>query len=82
MESPDISITKLKNELKENYKIIDSLLKERNALKQAYLMQIDLVKALEGNIDSLQREVQNWKDQYRKIWKEKRLLSFKTEKLV
>lgn len=53
MEHPDISITKLKDELKENYRIIDSLLKERNALKQAYSMQIDLVKALEDKIDSL-----------------------------
>lgn len=53
MESSDISITKLKDELKENYKIIDSLLKERNSLKQAYSMQIDLVKALEEKIDSL-----------------------------
>lgn len=53
MEHPDISITKLKDELKENYKIIDSLLKERNALKQAYSMQIDLVKALEDKIDRL-----------------------------
>lgn len=82
METADISITKLKDELKENYKIIDSLLKERNALKQAYGMQIDLVKALEGNIDKLQTEVQNWKDQYRKIWKEKRLLTLKTSELV
>jgi len=53
MESSDISITKLKDELKENYKIIDSLLKERNALKQAYSMQIDLVQALEEKIDKL-----------------------------
>lgn len=53
MEHPDISITKLKNELKENYKIIDLLLKEKNALKQAYSMQIDLVKALEDKIDKL-----------------------------
>lgn len=54
MEHPDISITKLKDEIKENYKMIDSLLKERNALKQAYSMQIDLVKALEDRIDKLQ----------------------------
>lgn len=54
MEHPDISITKLKDELKENYRIIDSLLKERNALKQAYSMQIDLVKALEDKINKLQ----------------------------
>ena len=53
MESSDISITKLKDELKKNYKIIDSLLKERNALKQAYSMQIDLVQALEDKIDKL-----------------------------
>lgn len=53
MESSDISITKLKDELKENYKIINSLLKERNALKQAYSMQIDLVQALEDKIDKL-----------------------------
>jgi len=53
MEHPDISITKLKDEIKENYKMIDSLLKERNALKQAYSMQIDLVKALEDKIDKL-----------------------------
>lgn len=57
MEHPDISITKLKDELKENYKIIDSLLKERNALKQAYSMQIDLVKALEDKIDKLTKGV-------------------------
>lgn len=56
MESSDISITKLKDELKENYKIIDSLLKERNALKQAYGMQIDLVRALEEKIDKLVKE--------------------------
>jgi len=55
MEHPDISITKLKDEIKENYKMIDSLLKERNALKQAYSMQIDLVKALEDKIDKLQK---------------------------
>jgi len=54
MEHPDISITKLKDEIKQNYKMIDSLLKERNALKQAYSMQIDLVKALEDRIDKLQ----------------------------
>lgn len=56
MESSDISITKLKDELKENYKIIDSLLKERNAIKKAYSMQIDLVKALEEKIDRLIKE--------------------------
>jgi len=56
MESSDISITKLKDELKENYKIIDSLLKERNAIKQAYSMQIDLVQALEEKIDRLIKE--------------------------
>lgn len=55
MES-DINITKLKDELKENYKIIDSLLKERNSLKQAYSMQIDLVRALEDKIERLERE--------------------------
>ena len=61
MESSDISITKLKDELKENYKIIDSLLKERNALKQAYSMQIDLVKALEEKIDKLHTPKKNKK---------------------
>lgn len=57
MYEADIAITKLKDELKENYKIIDSLLKERNALKQAYSMQIDLVKALEDKIDKLTKGV-------------------------
>ena len=50
----EISIVNLQEELKTAHRDIVNLLKERNALKQAYSMQIDLVKALEEKIDSLQ----------------------------
>lgn len=50
----EISIVKLQDELKTANKTIVTLLQERDALKQAYSMQIDLVKALEEKIDSLQ----------------------------
>lgn len=53
MESMEASITRLKEEIKESHKHITNLLKEREALKKAYSMQIDLVRALEAKIDSL-----------------------------
>lgn len=49
----EISIVQLQNELKEAHANIVSLLNERAALKKAYSMQIDLVRALEDRIDSL-----------------------------
>lgn len=57
MEPADISITRLKEEIKESHKHITNLLKERDALKQAYSMQIDLVKGLEEKINSLQTKL-------------------------
>lgn len=66
MES-DIAITKLKDELKENYRIIDSLLKERNALKKAYSMQIDLREALESRIEERDGLIENLKNKIEQI---------------
>lgn len=57
MEQADISITRLKDELKQSHYHINNLLKERDALKQAYSMQIDLVKGLEEKIHSLQTKL-------------------------
>jgi septation ring formation regulator EzrA len=54
MSQLEVSIIKLQEELKTTHSDIVNLLKERDALKQAYSMQIDLVKALEEKIDSLQ----------------------------
>lgn len=67
METSDISITKLKKELKENYKIIDSLLKERNAIKKAYSMQIDLVQALEKRIEERDELIENLKNKIEQL---------------
>ena len=53
MESKDTLITKLKEELKKSNKLILDLLRERETMKRAYEMQIDLVKALENKIDRL-----------------------------
>ena len=53
MESKDTLITKLKEELKKSNTIILDLLRERETMKRAYEMQIDLVKALENKIDRL-----------------------------
>jgi hypothetical protein len=54
MTHSDATIVKLQDELKEAHQNISFLLKEREALKQAYSMQIDLVQALEQKIDTLQ----------------------------
>jgi predicted nucleic acid-binding Zn-ribbon protein len=57
MDQLEISIVNLQEELKTAHSDIVNLLKERNALKQTYSMQIDLVKALEEKINSLQTKL-------------------------
>lgn len=52
----EIYIVKLQDELNNANKTIVTLLQERDALKQAYSMQIDLVRALEDRIERLERE--------------------------
>lgn len=49
-------IARLRGELETASETVKSLLKERDTLKQAYSMQIDLVKALEDKIDKLTRK--------------------------
>jgi len=85
MSQLEISIVKLQDELKEAYNNISSLLKERDALKKAYSMQIDLVRALESRIDKLEhqnkpvnslepsgnRDVQSWMDHRNEMWNNK-----------
>ena len=57
MESKDTLITKLKEELKKSNKLILDLLKEREVMKKAYDMQIDLREALEKRVRKLERNV-------------------------
>ena len=57
MESKDTLITKLKEELKKSNKLILDLLKERETMKKAYDMQIDLREALEKRVRRLERNV-------------------------
>ena len=54
MTHPDVTIVKLQEELKEAHRNITYLLKERDVVKKAYSMQIDLVEALEQKINKLQ----------------------------
>ena len=51
------TITKLKEELKKSNKIILDLLRERETMKKAYDMQIDLREALEKRVRNLERNV-------------------------
>lgn len=51
------TITKLKEELKKSNKLILDLLKEREVMKKAYDMQIDLREALEKRVRKLERNV-------------------------
>lgn len=53
----EITIVKLQDELKTANKTIVILLQERDAIKKAYSMQIDLVEALENKINSLQTKL-------------------------
>jgi hypothetical protein len=57
MESKDTSITRLKEELKKSNKIILDLLRERETMKKAYDMQIDLREALEKKVKNLEINV-------------------------
>ena len=57
MESKDTLITKLKEELKKSNKLILDLLREREVMKKAYDMQIDLREALEKRVRKLERNV-------------------------
>ena len=57
MESKDTLITKLKEELKKSNKLILDLLREREVMKKAYEMQIDLREALEKRVRKLERNV-------------------------
>ena len=57
MESKDTLITKLKEELKKSNKLILDLLREREVMKKAYEMQIDLREALEKRVRRLERNV-------------------------
>jgi len=51
------TITRLKEELKKSNKIILDLLRERETMKKAYEMQIDLREALEKRVRRLERNV-------------------------
>jgi hypothetical protein len=57
MESKDTSIIRLKEELKKSNKIVLDLLRERETMKKAYEMQIDLREALEKRVRKLERNV-------------------------
>ena len=57
MESKDTSIIRLKEELKKSNKIVLDLLRERETMKKAYEMQIDLREALEMKVRNLDRNV-------------------------
>jgi hypothetical protein len=57
MESKDTLLTRLKEELKKSNTIILDLLRERETIKRAYEMQIDLREALEKRVKNLERNV-------------------------
>lgn len=57
MESKEVLITRLKEELKKSNKLILDLLRERETMKRAYEMQIDLREALEKRVKNLERNV-------------------------
>ena len=57
MESKEVLITKLKEELKKSNKLILDLLRERETMKRAYEMQIDLREALEKRVRKLEKNV-------------------------
>jgi len=57
MESKEVLITRLKEELKKSNKLILDLLRERETMKRAYEMQIDLREALEKRVKKLEKNV-------------------------
>ena len=54
MQTSEQIIAELKEELKKSNKMVLDLLKERDTMKKAYVMQIELRQALEKRIKKLE----------------------------